>query len=319
MKALHFAIGLFAVSALAALATPPAEGASAPLSRTWVSGTGSDSNACTRSAPCLTFAGAILKTQAGGEIDALDAGDYGQVTVTKSITIDGGSGKVATILVTTPNSAGIGVEADPTGVVTLRNLSIVGTPEVSGPSAGGILLLEAAALHIEHCVIRGFGAAGIAIKPLTQPTHGSQVFIDDTVIQDGGANGLVIEATGTSVHVSVSNSRFTGNAKAGVLSGSYSRTTIRNSESSGNAGWGFVAQAMTGTANLDLVDSLATNNISAGVLADGALGASTVRLANVTLYADGSGLVTVSGGIIYSFGNNNNGSTGAPSGIIAPQ
>ena len=57
--------------------------------RTWVSGVGDDLNPCSRTAPCKTFAGAISKTSANGEIDALDPGGFGTVTVTKSITIDG--------------------------------------------------------------------------------------------------------------------------------------------------------------------------------------------------------------------------------------
>src|ERR1700747_1674983 len=72
--------------------------AQAQASRTWVSGVGDDANPCSRTAPCKTFAGAISKTAAGGEIDALDPGGFGAVTITKSITIDGGGGQVASVL-----------------------------------------------------------------------------------------------------------------------------------------------------------------------------------------------------------------------------
>src|SRR6516165_7464812 len=77
--------------------------AHAQASRTWVSGVGDDANPCSRTAPCNTFAGAISKTAAGGEIDALDPGGYGAVTITKSITIDGGGGQVASVLVSGTN------------------------------------------------------------------------------------------------------------------------------------------------------------------------------------------------------------------------
>src|SRR5216684_8686022 len=63
--------------------------ANAQATRTWVSGVGDDANPCSRTAPCKTFAGAISKTAKGGEIDALDPGGFGAVTITKSITIDG--------------------------------------------------------------------------------------------------------------------------------------------------------------------------------------------------------------------------------------
>src|SRR5215218_11034979 len=86
-KALTFAIFIVTLSAAAQAQT-----------RTWVSGVGDDLNPCSRTAPCKTFAGAISKTSAGGEIDALDSGGFGAVTITKSITIDGGTAGLASIL-----------------------------------------------------------------------------------------------------------------------------------------------------------------------------------------------------------------------------
>src|SRR6201988_884384 len=71
--------------------------AQAQATRTWISGVGDDVNPCSRTAPCKTFAGAISKTAAGGEIDALDPGGFGGVTITKAITLDGG-GVIASIL-----------------------------------------------------------------------------------------------------------------------------------------------------------------------------------------------------------------------------
>src|SRR5437667_8106981 len=67
------------------LATAPAH---AQATRTWVSGVGDDVNPCSRTAPCKTFAGAISKTAAFGEINCLDPGGFGAVTITKSIMID---------------------------------------------------------------------------------------------------------------------------------------------------------------------------------------------------------------------------------------
>ena len=81
--------------------------AQAQATRTWVSGVGDDANPCSRTAPCKTFAGAISKTAAGGEIDALDPGGFGGVTVTKAITIDGGGGVVASLLVSGTNGVSI--------------------------------------------------------------------------------------------------------------------------------------------------------------------------------------------------------------------
>ena len=85
----------------------------AQATRTWVSGVGDDANPCSRTAPCKTFAGAISKTATNGEIDVLDPGGFGAMTITKSITIDGGDGQIASVLVTgTP-----GITVDGAGAV----------------------------------------------------------------------------------------------------------------------------------------------------------------------------------------------------------
>src|SRR6185295_6224003 len=104
--------------------------ANAQATRTWVSGVGDDVNPCSRTAPCKTWAGAISKTFINGEIDALDPGSYGTVTITKSITLEGteGAGFGAT---TSSGTNGITINIavnanDPTRTVRLRNLSITG-------------------------------------------------------------------------------------------------------------------------------------------------------------------------------------------------
>ena len=78
--------------------------------RTWVSGVGDDANPCSRTAPCKTFAGAISKTAAAGEISVLDPGGFGAVTITKAITING-EGTLAGILNAGTN--GIVINAPP--------------------------------------------------------------------------------------------------------------------------------------------------------------------------------------------------------------
>ena len=94
-------------STASVMATFYATSSGAPTSRTWVSAvSGSDSNLCTRTAPCLTFAGAFAKTLPGGEIDVLTPGDYGPVTITNSISIyDDGVGVAGAL--TTSGTSGI--------------------------------------------------------------------------------------------------------------------------------------------------------------------------------------------------------------------
>src|SRR3712207_3685815 len=120
--------------ALIALAIPSS--ASAQATRTWVSGVGDDANPCSRTAPCKTFAGAISKTAAKGEINCLDPGGFGGVTITKSLTIkchytEGG------VLVSGTNA--IVVNAATTDRVTLKGLDINGI----GTGLNGIRILQA--------------------------------------------------------------------------------------------------------------------------------------------------------------------------------
>src|SRR5580765_4515215 len=119
-----FVKGAGLVSLVFVMAAAFATSASAQATRTWVSGVGDDANPCSRTAPCKTFAGAISKTAAGGEIDALDPGGFGAVTITKAITIDGGAPGNGGIL-TSPGGTGVIVNAGASDQVILRNLNII--------------------------------------------------------------------------------------------------------------------------------------------------------------------------------------------------
>src|SRR3954447_8138259 len=120
----------------------------AQATRTWVSGVGDDANPCSRTAPCKTFAGAISKTAAGGEINALDPAGYGALTITKSITIDGGGGQVASVVVSGTN--GINVAGGTAVLVILRNLRFNGLAK-SGLTA--IRYTSGSALVVDNCAI----------------------------------------------------------------------------------------------------------------------------------------------------------------------
>src|SRR5580765_4697389 len=131
--------------------------AAAQATRTWVSGVGDDAIPCSRTAPCKTFAGAISKTADCGEIDALDPGGFGAVTITKSITIDG-TGTLAGILASL--TTGVIVNAPQDKVVTLRGLSINGACN----GIRGINFIGGKTLNIEDCVIFRFAQEGILVN-----------------------------------------------------------------------------------------------------------------------------------------------------------
>src|SRR2546421_3743949 len=153
-------IALWALMAGLLLPFALSQPAHAQATRPWVPGVGDDVNPCSRTAPCKTFAGAISKTAATGEIDCLDEGGFGSVTITKSLTIDGtfGSG-FGSILA----SGTIGINVNDSGsgspntsIVRLRNLSIQGAGGNGAAGTIGINFTSGKNVYVENCVITGF-------------------------------------------------------------------------------------------------------------------------------------------------------------------
>jgi hypothetical protein len=257
----------------------------AQASRTWVSGVGDDANPCSRTAPCKTFAGAISKTAAGGEIDALDPGGFGAVTITKAITIDGGGGQVASILAAGTN--GIVVQAGVNDVVTLRNLQLNGIRS----GINGIRFLSGAAIVIENCEIFGFTAAAVNI----QPSAGARVFVSNSTLTNN-ANGIFVDGT-------------TGGAGASII------ISVTQTRAANNSSNGFTAFTTTGHSRITmLLDRIvASNNNVVGVQANGpGVG---IIMGNSTVAGNGTGVSQVNGGVIGSYKNNNinaNGADGTP-------
>src|SRR5205807_1529456 len=148
INALAIAIFTFAFASMA----------QAQASRTWVSGVGDDVNPCSRTAPCKTFAGAISKTAVNGEINCLDPGGFGAVTITKSITIDCHE-VFASILNAGTNGINIPFDSfDQTGrkTVNLRNLNFQGFDSgTNGISITGGAGTVNTRVFIEDCLLNG--------------------------------------------------------------------------------------------------------------------------------------------------------------------
>src|SRR3989440_1700273 len=164
------ALGLIAL-------TIPAS-ASAQATRTWVSGVGDDANPCSRTAPCKTFPGAISKTASGGEINCLDPGGFGGVTITKAITIkcqytEGG--------VLVPGTNAIVVNAAATDKVVLKGLDINGF----GTGLNGIRILQAKSVRVLDSEIYGFVRDGIDFEPTNSLAN---LGVDHTHIHDNTGN-----------------------------------------------------------------------------------------------------------------------------------
>src|SRR5437868_7948735 len=215
--------------------------ASAQASRTWVSGVGDDANPCSRTAPCKTFAGAISKTAASGEIDALDPGGFGAVTITKAITIDGGGGQVASVLVSGTN--GIIIAAGGSDVVNLVNLRFQGLNH-SGLSA--IRMTSGNALNVINCYIWGF-QKGVDVD--MNQAGNATVFVKDTVAKNCSVNGMFVQATTGQVRASIARSSFVeGGRGLEARTGPLTVVSAMNSDFSGNSGIGVFANSVSGTA-----------------------------------------------------------------------
>jgi hypothetical protein len=176
--------------------------------RSWVSGVGDDLNPCSRTAPCRTFAGAISKTAAGGEISVLDPGSFGAVTITKSISIvaEGSEGGITAALVNA-----IIVNAGATDRIHLQGLVIEG----SSNGLNGIRFLAGGTLHVRDCVIRGFrGGTGFALE-IVGPGP-SQVFVSDSTLA-ANLGGILVRPMGAGqIAAFLDRVRIEGNAGPGV-------------------------------------------------------------------------------------------------------
>jgi hypothetical protein len=259
--------------------------------RTWVSGVGDDANPGSRTAPCKTFAGAISKTDPNGEIDCIDPGGFGAVTITKSVTIDG-TGTFGSILASGTNGIiinGAGI------VVTIRGISING----ENTGIAGIQIVAAAKVHIIDCVIAGFGA-GVARGINDVRIAGGKLFISNSIIRDNGQSGVVVlPASGsTAIQAVVENCRLEGNGNAG-LAVSGGRVTVSHTTAVGNVSHGLFAETLAATSELNVESCVVAANGTNGIIANPG---ATIRLSNTFVVNNGVGLA--GGGTYATFGNN---------------
>ena len=166
--------------------------------RTWVSGVGDDVNPCSRTAPCKTFPGAISKTAAGGEINVLDPGAYGAVTITKSMTID--AGKMEAGVLATLGSNAIVVNAGANDKVKLRGLDING----AGTGLNGVKVISAARVSVKDSEIYGF-ELGVNVNPSS--ASGTRVVLKNNHIHDDAIGVFNGPASNTSPFTVVTMNR----------------------------------------------------------------------------------------------------------------
>jgi hypothetical protein len=275
--------------------------AQAEPNRTWVSGKGTDSGACTLALPCRTLAFALTQTHAGGEIDVLDPADYGTVTITKAINILNDGVGTASILNAVSDGNGVTIIAGASDSVHLRGLTIEGL----GRGNNGILFNTGGNLEIENCVIRGFTFAGINIAPSTSTP--SSFSVSKTIASNNG-RGIVFVPIGSAVVTGSLGKVTTNNNFNGILvdgsrtTGTSLNVTIVNSEASGNINYGVRANSASGHAATAVMlrNSVASNNGIGLVVNNNAI----LRVGHSVVRGSSVGVAVGTGGVLNGYSDN---------------
>jgi hypothetical protein len=281
--------------------------AHAQATRTWVSGTGDDANPCSRTAPCKTFAGAISKTAPAGEIDCMDPGGFGALTITKSITVDC-TGTFGSVLVSGTNGI-IVTSASPLNVA-IRGVAFDGV----GTGLNGIRLLAPGTVLLEKVRIFGFTTSGIDIEPASGLVKVD--ILDSTVHANTGGGILVKPPSGASAQVSLTRVNMHYGV-FGLRAEDRSKVTVFDSVAADNTNNGFLAVSASLPVDIHLSNSVTANNGTNGIATNGANAAITI--VNTSIFDNTTGINTAGGGTVSSFtpatnANAGNGTAGAPNG-----
>jgi hypothetical protein len=274
--------------------------AQAQATRTWVSGVGDDVNPCSRTAPCKTFAGAISKTADNGEIDCLDPGGFGAVTVTKTITLDGttgsGFGSILASGTTGINFNDSGSGAPNTKILRVRNLSIQGAGVT--PGSIGINWTSGKNLYVENCIIQGFkSGTGHGISVNLSVGASQTLTVTDSIISENLNDGIRLGNSGGAVNAFIDNTRIEKNGANGMECVATSVAVIRNSSFSFNTSSGLTMNNASSSANIENSMFLGSPNHGINAIAG------TVRLRGNHVTNNANGL-TCAGGTISSYGDN---------------
>lgn len=218
----------FALASTVALA--PA--AHAQSTRTFVSAVGDDANPCSRTAPCRTFATAFDRTATNGEINCIDVGSFGPITITRSMMIDCTS-TIGRIIVNAGSA--ITINAGETDRIVLRGLQLSGL--TTGSSA--IRVLQVGSLRTDNVHIRGFqtGINFVTGNP-------ARLSLVDVLIED--------ITTGSGVHVQPA-------APVSLYA------TLQNVRILGSQSYGFSISAGFGSVFASITDSTISDHSTSGV------------------------------------------------------
>jgi len=307
--------------------------ASAQTLRAWVSGVGDDINPCSRTAPCKTFQGALSRTGVGGEINCLDPGGFGAVTITQSVSIICDGIQQAGIL--TSGANGVTINVPPGSFVTLSGLFIDGSRNTGfSPGTNGVSIIQGGTVSIRNSTITGFGdTSGSGFGVNFVPTAAATLVLSNVTLTENGNNANATSgglraspAAGVTATVTINNSRIQNNANVGVrfdtigIVGSVIEATIANSVISGD-GSGLLSKAPAGTGTVKVMISGSTlsENSGYGLTANGT--GTTIHVGKSEITNNGTGLLALLGAVLASYGTNQfdgNGTDGAFTGTVLP-
>lgn len=298
MKKLRFTLTALAVMTFSLMVFSAAQA----QVRTWVSGVGDDMNPCSRTAPCKTFAGAISKTGVHGEINCLDPGAYGAVSITKSIQIDCHEVFAGT---THPSGNGISIAfdsfagTDTRKSVRLRNLNLSGVDTgLRGITITGGAAVTGTEVFIEDCRIDGsFGNPGNGIRDAR--SGGGLLSISNTTVRNMFGSGIAVApAAGTAnLRVVISKVQVL-NCINGIVISSNVKATVYDSVASGNTSAGIYAEDLDGGGQAELaVDHCVVSDNGTGFQA---VSNSTIRVSNTTAMYN----TALFSGTVLSYANN---------------
>ena len=180
---------IFIAAAMALAITLPAAPAQALVARTFLSAAGSDSNNCANVlTPCRHLATAFAATAADGEIYVLDPANYGSLTITHGVSIQGhGWASIAP-----PGSSSSAITISAPGATDKINIIGVVLDGTALASTNGIVFNSGGSLTVQDSVIRNFANNGINFVPAVF----SGISVSRTLVSKNGAYGILVQPQG---------------------------------------------------------------------------------------------------------------------------
>jgi hypothetical protein len=265
---------IFIAAALALAVTLPIAPAQAQVNRTFVSAAGSDSNNCANvTTSCRHFAAAYAATAPSGEIFVLDPANYGSLTITHAVSIEGhGWASIAP-----PNNGNaITINAGTSDSISIHGVSLNGVGATGGTN--GIVFNSGGSLTVTDCVMQNFSYTGGVSTTgngiLMQPTSGAISFVITNAIvsNNGNAGFLYMPQSGTATATGVIDHLVATDNAFGILiytamGGGSTEVAISNGIASNNSTDGIHIVNGSSQLSISIDNTGVSSNIGHGIIA----------------------------------------------------